>query len=149
MDEVRIYGRALSDADVRALYDYEFQPDGPGEFIGWLQQYGLPTDGSADFVDSDGDLRNNSQEWQADTNPTNATSVLRIMAVSRGPTVGITVQSSSNRLYTLQYCTDLPVALWAPVPGATDVPGIGGPLTLTDPNSTPVAKFYRVSVRLP
>jgi hypothetical protein len=37
---------------------YEFQGPSIGEFIGWLQRYGLPTDGSADAADPDADGRN-------------------------------------------------------------------------------------------
>ena len=40
---------------------YEFQAPGMGEFIGWLQQFGLPCNGSADYADADGDGHNN---WQ-------------------------------------------------------------------------------------
>lgn len=48
----------------------------PGSVISyaWLQQYGLPTDGSADYTDADGDSANNWLEWQFNSVPTNSLS---------------------------------------------------------------------------
>ena len=126
---------------------YEYQGAGSVISYAWLQQYGLPTDGSADTVDTDGDHLNTFQEWTADTDPTNAASVLRII-ISPGPPVSVSVQSSAARLYTLQSCADLSTGLWIPVPGATDIPGTGGLLSLTDPNPGS-SRFYRISVRRP
>jgi len=127
---------------------YEFQGPGMGEFIAWLQQFGLPTDGSADFSDPDADLLNTFQEWTADTDPTNAASVLRITAISPGPRVSVSLQSSAARLYTLESCPDLSTGPWTPVSGQTDVPGTGGLLTLSGATTSP-SRFYRVSVRMP
>jgi hypothetical protein len=89
---------------------YEFQGAGMGEFIGWLQQYGLTNNGSADYVDSDGDGMNNWQEWRAGTNPTNVLSVLKMASAT--PTnnpAGIIVswQSVSGITYFLQSSTNL------------------------------------------
>jgi hypothetical protein len=62
---------------------YEFQGPGIGEFIGWLQQFGLPTDGSADYTDSDGDRMNNWQEYLADTGPLDANDYFHITTFTR------------------------------------------------------------------
>ena len=60
---------------------YEFQGAGMGEFTGWLQQYGLATDGSARHCSTtDCDGLNNWQEWIAGTVPTNALSVLKLLS---------------------------------------------------------------------
>jgi hypothetical protein len=131
---------------------YEYQGAGMGEFIGWLQRYGLPTDGSADYSDPDADGLNNWQEWQADTDPTNATSCLCLTALCGAPSASVSFASSSNRLYTLLCCSNLTATLsnptWHLVPGQSDVPGTGGCLILIDTNP-PIPAFYRVSVRLP
>jgi len=132
---------------------YEYQ--GPGSLISyaWLQQFGLPTDGSLDFVDSDNDRLNNWQEWIADTDPTNVQSLFRIEAIAPGPPVTVQFLSSSDRLYTLHYSPDLAGtnatgATWASIAGQTDRPGTGGAFSLTDTNVT-APRFYRVEVRQP
>jgi hypothetical protein len=128
---------------------YEFQPDASGVFIAWLQRFGLPTDGSADLADADGDHLNNWQEWVADINPTNALSFFRLaIGTTNASSAVIACASSSARLYTLLRCTDIANPNWVPVLGQSDIPGTSGPLALIDPDPPPTA-FYRVSVRLP
>jgi hypothetical protein len=75
----------------------------------WLQQYGLPADGSADFVDSDGDGMSNLQEWIAGTVPTNALSRLAMQPNRSGNGPGITVkwESVTNRVYYLPRSSNL------------------------------------------
>ena len=87
---------------------YEFQsPQSPISYA-WLQQYGLPTDGSADDTDPDGDGLNNWQEWRAGTNPTNALSVLRLLSPASGASgVIVSWQSVSGRNYSLERSTRL------------------------------------------
>ena len=104
-------------------------------------------------MDSDGDGATDYEEFVAGTNPTNASSCLRITAIVNGPLVMVSFLSSPNQLYTLYSCTNL-AALhgttgeWSPVPGQTDVRGSGGLDTLRD-NRTASRRFYRVGVRTP
>lgn len=89
---------------------YEFQGPGLGEFIGWLQQYGLPTDGSVDYADLDGTSFNVYQDWIAGLDPTNALSVLAMLPpVPTNNPAGLVVgwESVSNRTYFLQSSTNL------------------------------------------
>jgi hypothetical protein len=127
---------------------YEFQSSGSLISYAWLLQFGLPTDGSADTTDLDGDLMNTWQEWVADTNPTNALSYFHIDSISKGSPPMISFQSSCNRSYTLWSTPQVASPDWVPVPGEQAIPGNGGTLTLSDPSNAP-QRFYRVQVNLP
>src|SRR5439155_25229575 len=108
---------------------YEFQPDVSGMFIGWLQQYNLPTDGSADSTDPDGDGLNNWQEWRCGTDPTNVLSVLRLLApVTAGTNVTVSWQNVAGVSYFLERATSLSVSP-SFTPRATNLSGQPGTTT--------------------
>jgi PKD repeat protein len=125
----------------------EFQSPSSVISYAWLQQYGLPTDGSADFADPDSDHLNNWQEWRCGTDPTNALSVLKLLppACADG-NVTLTWLSVSGRNYFLEYSTGLS-ANPRFLPLATDIDGQPGTTTFTDTNAVgPLPRFYRVGV---
>ncbi len=125
---------------------YEFQGAGMGEFIAWLQQYGLPTDGTADYADTDGDHMNNYAEWKAGTNPTNAASVLALQSPATTNTTGITVtwQSVNGVTYYLQSSTNLPAFTSI----QSNIVGQAGSTSYTDTTATNGGPYYyRVGVQ--
>jgi hypothetical protein len=127
---------------------YEYQPCASGAFIGWLQQYGLATDGSADYSDPDGDGLNNWQEWRCGTNPTNSLSALRmISALPNGTKVTVTWQSVAGITYFLERTTNLPGPASVFTPVATGIPGQDGTTSYLDTNAIGTRPaFYRAGV---
>src|ERR1044071_8268896 len=126
---------------------YEFQPGISGLFLGWLQQFGLPTDGSADYTDPDSDGRNNWQEWRCQTNPTNALSVLRMISAERsGNNVSVTWQSVAGVKYFLERSANLgQMPAFATL--ATNITGEAGTTSYSDLDTAGAkALFYRVGV---
>ena len=126
---------------------YEFQNPASIISYAWLQQYGFLTDGSDDFTDPDGDGMNNWQEWICGTNPTNAASVLKMLASQPGlSSAAVTWLSVTNRIYFLQRVDDRSVQP-AFVTLATNIPGRLGSTTFTDTNTAGTGPFfYRVGV---
>jgi hypothetical protein len=127
---------------------YEFQTPASIISYAWLQQFGLPVDGSCDFADPDGDGMNNWQEWRCGTDPTNASSVLTMLAPS-GSLAGVLVpwQSVSGVTYYLQRATNLAAqpqfsALQSNILGQPSI------TTFADTNAPGFGPFfYRVGVQ--
>jgi hypothetical protein len=123
--------------------------NGDGIPDGWCDRYGLnPIDPLVASGNPDQDPHTTLQEWVADTDPTDARSHLRIVAITNRPPWLVSLAAASNRLYTLQASTNLGGSIWTPVPGQSVSPPRSGPLVLTDTNPAP-AKFYRLEVKLP
>ena len=127
---------------------YEFQSPASVLSYAWAQQNGLPTDGSADFTDADGEGANNWQEWRADTSPTNAASALLMGTATNGAS-GLVVSwaSTNTRSYWLERASDLgAVPVFQTI--ATNLPGVAGTKTFNDTSATNGGPyFYRVGVQ--
>ena len=114
-----------------------------------VRYFGLNNPNAGPSSDPDHDGVDNYHEYVADTNPTNALSWFQIQSVSNAANLKVSYLSSSSRKYTLYYRTNLTSGGWTNLPSQTDLPGSGGPDTLTDPSPVGPRRFYRVGVRLP
>jgi hypothetical protein len=130
---------------------YEYQTPSSILSYAWAQQYGLPTDGSVDYLDLDGTGIPNWQKSIAGLNPTNAASVLAMLplATTNISTNGVTVswQSVATRTYYLLRAADLS----ARPPFSTiqsNLVGQAGATIFTDTSATNGSSyFYRVGVQ--
>ncbi|HWH69466.1 MAG TPA: hypothetical protein VNT26_08785, partial [Candidatus Sulfotelmatobacter sp.] len=127
---------------------YEFQGPDFGEFLAWLQQYGLAADGSADGLDADADGLNNWQEWRARTDPTNASSVLMLQtAALAGANPTVSWQGLAGVTYYLQRATHL-AAQPAFSSIQSNLVGQGSIISYTDTNAVGRGPFfYRLGVQ--
>jgi hypothetical protein len=118
----------------------------------WLDAYDLTAEGlsfdEAESTDTDADTFKAWQEYIADTDPTNAAALCRIVEVSGISPFTVTFDASSNRFYTLMGCSDLVERVWTTVPGAGPRRGAGGADSMSDTNEVPRGPFYRLQVKM-
>lgn len=115
----------------------------------WEILHGLnPRDEDDAAQDGDGDLASNLDEYHADTSPTNATSVLRLI-MERGDSVAqqeLRFDSSTGRVYSVSHRADLTAGGWSNL--VPTFPGTGGERRVTVTNSAARA-FYRLNANRP
>mgnify|MGYP001275688998 CR=1 FL=1 len=124
---------------------FEFQGPGTGEFIHWLVQHGLPSNGSADLSDPDADGMNNQQEWIAGTNPTDSFSLLKLLVPIPNP-LGTELKWSSvaGKSYSIERSEELSSSFSVI---ASNVPGLPETTSYVDSTATNISsQFYRVRV---
>jgi len=129
---------------------YEYQTPTSVLSYAWAQQYGLPTDGSADYLDTDGVGMQNWQKSIAGLNPTNPASVLAMLpTAATNNAAGITASwdSVNSRTYYLMRSTNL--AVHPPFSMIqSNLAGQAGVTSFTDVTATSVGPyFYRVGVQ--
>ena len=110
----------------------------------WEQRYGLSTNNAADaFLDPDGDAMINLHEFQADTVPTNALSVLRVTDYLLSASETFNFLAVSNRTYSVLTSGVLPGMPWASL---TNISATAGNRTirLTNPPPAESSRFLRL-----
>jgi len=129
--------------------------DGDGIPNGWLQQYfghplGQASDKSRPPDDATGTGQDNWFKYIAGLDPTNSASVFTVHIARQPANFALTFAPlAAGRTYKPWYSTNVVQGVWLPLtdPGA---PVTNGPqITITDTNSAPSQKFYRINISYP
>ncbi|MCP5487564.1 MAG: DUF5110 domain-containing protein [Verrucomicrobia bacterium] len=100
------------------------------------------------WVNSDADEFTDLEEAIAGTNPTNSASFFQWTqgdsAAALGPKVGW--MGVTGRLYDVEYKPSGSDGPWFELPGATNLSGVMGPMSITDTSAASQVRVYRVDV---
>ena len=155
LDDVRIYGSALSAGQIAQLYGADSVGDGIPNW--WRLQYfgSSSTTGATSCASCDvfGSGQNNFFKYVAGLNPTDPTAVfqLQINSVTNQPSQENLLFNplASGRTYTPQFSTDLVNGVWLPLTTATGPLTNGNQVLMTDTNAAAPNEFYRIHISLP
>ncbi len=126
--------------------------DGDGIHDAWEGLYWSTLTTASATTDADGDGMSDKKEYLADTNPTNAASLLTIESIAPfgglGAGADVTWQSVTTRLYRVDRSTNL-LQAGGFQPFTNGVPGQAGATTVTDPAPHGPRVFYRIQTDKP
>ena len=134
-----------SDHQVTAHFAPDYVNGIPWE---WLVLHDLPTDGSATFIDTDGDGQINRDECFAGTDPRSAYSCFRIEAVESPSQTGgvfrVNWSSVGGKRYRVLWSTNLNQPGFSNL--ATNVPATPPVNSFSDTNAVDGVRFYRIDL---
>ena len=121
------------------------------EWVGWQAAHFSTeeiADGLADIgEDPDGDDITNNQEYIAGSDPRDGASVFALqISANTGSGVDLTFDSSTGRIYSIQFSTNLVGDMWSRF--GTNLPGTGTAIQIDDSNEWARA-YYRVEAIRP
>jgi hypothetical protein len=118
--------------------------DGDGMADAWETLYGFDANNAADgALDYDGDGMSNRAEYGAGTNPTNATSVLKLQMTRAGVAITLSFFAISGRTYTAEWNTQVTGGTWTRLQDALAQPA-DRIESVTDTNASGSMRLYRV-----
>ncbi len=136
--------RIVGDAPDIGAFEYPFTASGIDAH--WLMANSLFTDGSDDFVDSDGDGQDNFSEWRSQTDPRDASSFFGIAgATAAGAAPVIRWASTDGATYRVERTTNLVGTAFTAL--QTNIPAIPPMNVHTDVTATGIGQWiYRVEM---
>jgi concanavalin A-like lectin/glucanase superfamily protein len=153
IDDVRIYGSALSAAQIAQLYNIDSVGDGIPNW--WrLQYFGYSsyTDNtSCAACDYDGTGQNNFFKYVAGLDPTDPTQVFTVQIVASNQVINLTYGPvNTTDVYIVQSSPDLnPLNFSDLINTNITVQANGSQVTVTDLYPWPSNEFYHVQITLP